>query len=658
MISEFTMPKKTQTSSYGTSKREGHDSSTFYNRSLYERNGSTNGVFHLPTPLSDNEINQIAIPELGNWTDQIYEGTSEKMGKIPDNSIGLAFTSPPYNVGKEYDDDLGLDSYMDLIRNVGREVYRVLRPGGRYVINIANLGRKPYIPLNAIFFHLHMDLSFLPMGEIIWRKAKGAGNSTAWGSWMSAKSPRLRDVHEYLLVFAKQSFSRPDRGTDDLRSNEFLEGTISIWDIPPESAQKVGHPAPFPIELAEKVIVLYSYEDDVILDPFVGSGTTCIAAKMNNRRYVGYDNSKEYCKLARARIDNVDKNYMAVAKTEATELSVALGILQINSPIDITFNEADKIFSGSLNRRKFHAFKTELNNSKNKNLYNDLLEVGQSIRKNYFQSTDVDSLLWRSERKLTYSIPNAPDLRVKDISISVKAKSNLILNTSPYNLFVQLPQGKPKAEHSDNWYLGSAPDEYQTLYEYVKIAGDLAHFPETVKEFEEETAKTQRKELVQAINSLSLAQQAEFEKLYLQMCYKVSQISACNFNQHFDATQKSHFLGAVLESIAQELFRLDTTEYILAGIDGKEKFAVRIPALSEWRQQWIIEEVKAEADLTKGQSVVNLNVTYQRADTQETFKLRFHVEIRWSHGKFGRSPEAKLYKDFKWDEVGFFKHLP
>lgn len=221
---------------------------------------------------------------------------------VPDNSVALAFTSPPYNVGKSYDTDLGLTAYLDLIRDVGREVYRVLRPGGRYVINIANLGRKPYIPLHAFFYQVHLALDFLPMGEIIWQKAKGASGNCAWGSWQSAKSPRLRDIHEYLLVFAKQDFSRPDRGESDIGRDEFMASTLSIWEIPPESARRVGHPAPFPVELASRVLRLYSYVGDVVLDPFAGSGTTCVAAVENQRHFVGVEISETYCQLATERV--------------------------------------------------------------------------------------------------------------------------------------------------------------------------------------------------------------------------------------------------------------------------------------------------------------------------------------------------------------------
>ena len=226
------------------------------------------------------------------------------MTAIPDNSVALAFTSPPYNVGKDYDDDLSLQAYFDLIRNVGSEVYRVLRPGGRYVINIANLGRKPYIPLHAFFYDIHMGIDFLPMGEIIWQKAAGASGNCAWGSWMSAKAPRLRDLHEYLLVFAKQGFSRPERGQSDIERDDFLAATLSVWQIPAESAKRVGHPAPFPVDLAARVIQLYSYVDDVVLDPFAGSGTTCVAAAQRRRHYVGYELAETYCELARRRIAN------------------------------------------------------------------------------------------------------------------------------------------------------------------------------------------------------------------------------------------------------------------------------------------------------------------------------------------------------------------
>jgi len=253
-------------------------------------------------PLPKKQLQEIEISEIGPWADKVYCSDASLMTEIPDNSVALAFTSPPYNVGKDYDDDISLADYLSLIEGVGQEVFRVLRPGGRYLINIANVGRKPYIPLHSQFWQLHMGLGFLPMGEVIWQKAKGANGSCAWGSWMNAKAPRLRDIHEYILVFAKQDYSRPDRGESDISRDEFMDATLSIWQIPPESAKRVGHPAPFPVDLAARAIQLYSYKGDVVLDPFVGSGSTCVAATQLGRHYVGYDISPEYCAIAEKRI--------------------------------------------------------------------------------------------------------------------------------------------------------------------------------------------------------------------------------------------------------------------------------------------------------------------------------------------------------------------
>jgi DNA modification methylase len=290
--------KKTTTSSFGISKRESHDASAFYARNLY-REQSANA---LPVTNGDQPNPQSPLPTIDTWADRLYCQSAAAMTPIPDNSVGLAFTSPPYNVGKDYDDDMSLESYLALIGQVAREVYRVLCPGGRYVVNIANLGRKPYIPLHAYFYEIHQEVGFLPMGEIIWRKAKGASGNCAWGSWQSAKAPRLRDLHEYLLVFTKEKFARPDKGESDITRDEFMAATLSIWEINAESAKRVGHPAPFPVALAERVIRLYSYVGDVVLDPFMGSGTTAVAAVQNQRHYVGFDISAEYCTLAEERI--------------------------------------------------------------------------------------------------------------------------------------------------------------------------------------------------------------------------------------------------------------------------------------------------------------------------------------------------------------------
>jgi site-specific DNA-methyltransferase (adenine-specific) len=228
------------------------------------------------------------------------------MDALPDNCIHLMVTSPPYNAQKEYDQDLSLADYLDLLGRVWAEIYRVLVPGGRACINVANLGRKPYIPLHSFIIDQMLELGFLMRGEVIWDKAASASPSTAWGSWMSASNPVLRDVHEYILVFSKGSFKRPK----GLRENtiakaDFLEWTKSVWQFQAVQARQIGHPAPFPEELPHRCIQLYTYKEDVVLDPFAGSGTTCLAAKRDERHFVGCEIQEDYCRLAEERLADI-----------------------------------------------------------------------------------------------------------------------------------------------------------------------------------------------------------------------------------------------------------------------------------------------------------------------------------------------------------------
>lgn len=288
--------QRTATRAFGTGRRQGHNASAFYGRAIYDGAASD-------TPENGTDAPEAASTD---WIDRIYLEDARRMSAAPQGGVALAFTSPPYNVGKEYDADLSMAQYRKLLIDVAKEVWRVLLPGGRYVINVANLGRKPYIPLHALIWQDMQAAGWLPMGEIIWRKAKGAGGSCAWGSWRSARAPRLRDVHEYLLVFAKQQYHRPDRGESDIGRDEFMNSTLSVWEIAPESAKRIGHPAPFPLALAERVIRLYSYRGDVVLDPFAGSGTTLVAAKRTGRHYVGYDIMPEYVALAENRLNRTD----------------------------------------------------------------------------------------------------------------------------------------------------------------------------------------------------------------------------------------------------------------------------------------------------------------------------------------------------------------
>lgn len=284
----------TETSAFGSAGRHNHDSSKFYGGRIYEGLKAPDKVEYAESEVPAKSL------------DRIFCKSSEHMGELPDNSVHLMVTSPPYNVGKEYDDDLTLDEYRVFLSRVWDEVYRVLVPGGRVCLNVANLGRKPYLPLHAFFAEDMLKAGFLMRGEVIWNKASAAGTSTAWGSWLSAKNPTLRDVHEYILVFSKQSYSRiPGEKRSTISKEEFLEYSKSIWSFGSESAKKIGHPAPYPVELPSRCIKLYTFEGDVVLDPFIGSGTTAVAAKTLKRHYVGYDVDKKYVELARGRLKTI-----------------------------------------------------------------------------------------------------------------------------------------------------------------------------------------------------------------------------------------------------------------------------------------------------------------------------------------------------------------
>ena len=293
---QFRKRIKTSTKSFGSSKKETHDSSYFYDSKLF----NTQKIVPEKS-IIQNEISKEIL-------NKVHNKDSKNLDFIPDDSIHLIITSPPYNNSKEYDEDLSLEEYLKLITDVMIEAHRILIRGGRICINIANIGRKPYIPLSTHIDQIMLKIGFLPRGQIIWDKSASAGPSTAWGSWQSASNPILRDIHEYILVYSKGEFGRKNSRSnkdDSISKDAFLENTKSIWKFPTASARKIGHPAPFPIELPKRLIELYSFENDIILDPFAGSGTTAIAAKNTNRNYIIIDINSDYCKLATERINKL-----------------------------------------------------------------------------------------------------------------------------------------------------------------------------------------------------------------------------------------------------------------------------------------------------------------------------------------------------------------
>ncbi len=292
--------KSTHTSAFGAPGRIGHDATQFYSSKLYEGRAVI-----VPSQETENPVPPSSI-------DAVYCKSSERMTEIPEGSVHLMITSPPYNASKEYDEDLTLADYVGLLRRVFEETYRKLVTGGRACVNIANLGRKPYIPLHSYVIQEMLSIGFMMRGEIIWDKGTSGLSSTAWGSWCSPANPTLRDVHEYILIFSKGTFGRKT-GSEGKRAtitrDDFLNLTRSVWTFPAESARRVGHPAPFPIELPRRLIELFTFTGDVVLDPFCGGGATCLAALATGRHYVGYDIEEKYVRLAEQRITDWKKRY-------------------------------------------------------------------------------------------------------------------------------------------------------------------------------------------------------------------------------------------------------------------------------------------------------------------------------------------------------------
>lgn len=296
--------KGTRTSNFGVGKRESHDASGFYDR------------------FDDVQINKVEqlVRHPDEFQSQIFQGDSRAMEEIPDGSVALVVTSPPYFAGKQYEEEFDRDGipesygeYLQMLEDVFAACARKLEPGGRIAVNVANLGRKPYRSLSADVITILQDkLGLLLRGEIIWQKGEGANGSCAWGSFRSAANPVLRDVSERIIVASKDQFaraltveqrrSRELPHANDILTEDFLASTLDIWEIPPESARRVNHPAPFPVELPEQLIRLYTFQDDLVLDPFLGSGSTVLAALRTGRRYAGYDLDPAYIAIARERV--------------------------------------------------------------------------------------------------------------------------------------------------------------------------------------------------------------------------------------------------------------------------------------------------------------------------------------------------------------------
>jgi len=331
--------KPTSTASFGAGRRESHDSSAFYAR-------------FSPPAVCDSD--NVVAPSERPTEDVIVCGTAEQtLGAekyVKDDSVALVVTSPPYFVGKSYEEAMGTghvpaeyEEHLADLHRVFELCVRKLEPGGRIAVNVANLGRRPYRSQASDILRIFEDLGLLLRGEIIWKKGEGSNGSTAWGSFQRPSNPVLRDITERVIVASKGRFDRalPSRkraemglpSVGSITREAFMRDTKDVWEIAPESANRVGHPAPFPVALPGRLIELYTYYGDLILDPYMGSGTTAVAAVRTQRNFVGCETDPEYVEAARSRVEAEHRRL----ETSAPRIRVVVPAVKgsdTESPID------------------------------------------------------------------------------------------------------------------------------------------------------------------------------------------------------------------------------------------------------------------------------------------------------------------------------------
>ncbi len=259
---------------------------------------------------NDHTFDRLNNPMPSEFEDKIVCGDSEAVLKqLPDNCVDLIFTSPPYNFGlgyEETDDTYDWEAYFAKLFGVFDECIRVLKYGGRIVVNVQPLF-SDYIPSHHFISNYFMEKRLIWKGEILWEKNNYNCKYTAWGSWKSPSSPYLKYTWEFVEVFCKGDLKKTGNSSDaDIDADSFKEWVTAKWSIAPERRMReYGHPAMFPEELARRVLLLFSFRGDVVLDPFAGVGTTCVAARRTQRRFLGIDIAQEYCATAQTRLNNV-----------------------------------------------------------------------------------------------------------------------------------------------------------------------------------------------------------------------------------------------------------------------------------------------------------------------------------------------------------------
>ena len=606
--------RKTRTSTFGTSRRESHDSTPYYQRNIAS-------PWYRPAP-EEAAVYTTSSPII----DKVLCHTAERMEELPDNCVALMVTSPPYHVGKDYDSGGTFEDYVKLLRTVFAETYRVLIPGGRAVVNVANLGRRPYVPLAAHVTQIMEELGFLMRGEVIWVKGEGASGSCAWGSWRSAANPTLRDVHEYCLCFSKGRFERLKRGESTISREEFTAATLSVWEIPPERARRVGHPAPFPVELPRRFIELYTFRGDLVLDPFMGSGSTAIAAIRTGRHYVGYEIDQAYVDACDARVgEETEGLLLREASTEqVTEVGTAIGLRHssLETALDL---DPTKVGIEDLDAGTWDRVRNVLRTGKRLGLLKMAFANGRFLKEHVLRGKEVEAVRWRGATRLTSPVDIWVD---ESFLISCKYRSKVLHNASPYTLFKSLLGVVEQAPvRTANWYAAVAPKEYQKYYEaFARATGfDLPAKPEDLD-------LHQRVLLAQSQVAGKVASAA------VKFSDAVSTASSSVWKQTLAGINSP-------QPFILRMLRVTTEPYYILGVSVSGKpIRVKVMSASEWLALYPAARLIVSPRLGSRQPVVEWEAEIEDRHGR-VHRALGHVEIRWSHGKFRGAPEAKVYLD-------------
>ena len=467
----------TTTSSFGVSRREGHDASAFYNR------------FPVPEISEDDEVSPPAC------LDQLWVGDARKMdvfGQVSDGSVALVVTSPPYFAGKEYEEAVGKGhipaTYLDfltMLEEVFAQCVRKLEPGGRIAVNVANLGRRPYRSLSADVIAILQDrLGLLLRGEVIWQKARGAGGSCAWGSFQRPGNPVLRDLTERLVIASKGRFDRavpaaerserglPSEGTAHV--DEFMEATTDVWEIPTESATRVGHPAPFPVELPQRLIDLYTYRGDLVLDPFMGAGTTAVAAVRTGRHYVGFETDSAYIALAEQRI--ADERDQLEQRSEKQHWRVT--VTPSASSAQPEWSDDFQVRAGQQGRKAQEMARVVLEQSGFRNI-REKVKFSCGVEVNY-EAIDQQGQKWLFDVSGAFTVTQRPGLRRTDTLWKAVGKASVLHSSGVAAPLVLLTTDRPAPNSSGHRALNAVTGPGKPIYDVIGMldSGDVQRLAE------------------------------------------------------------------------------------------------------------------------------------------------------------------------------------